>query len=217
MVDPEEFRPPDFSRADFLADFFGLDKARVRAAWEADVPRQSVDGRRTLGVFLRELLTAEGRPWPAVPGLVERFEREFGRYQDLALLHPLPGAEEALRQLRTAGVRLGLLSNAVERDCREWGRSPLRPYFDAVCLSYQTGHLKPHPEAYEAVLRRLNLEAAECAFVGDGGSGELEGARRAGFGLVALAAWRLPAAWVSQEERERRTRQAEAVVTDIGD
>ena len=47
--------------------------------------------------------------------------------------------------------------------------------------------MKPHPESYATVLRALQLPAAQAAFVGDGGSDELAGARRAGFGLVVFA------------------------------
>lgn len=59
--------------------------------------------------------------------------------------------------------------------------------FDAVCFSHELAVMKPHPESYEAVLRLLGVPAALTAFVGDGGSDELLGARRTGFGLVVFA------------------------------
>ena len=47
--------------------------------------------------------------------------------------------------------------------------------------------MKPRPESYAAVLRALEVTPAQAGFVGDGGSDELAGARRAGFCLVVFA------------------------------
>jgi FMN phosphatase YigB (HAD superfamily) len=69
---------------------------------------------------------------------------------------------------------------------RAWERSPLRPLLDGAVFSCFLGHAKPSPEAYAAALAALGSEAGRAAFVADGGSGELAGARRHGFGLVVL-------------------------------
>jgi putative hydrolase of the HAD superfamily len=84
------------------------------------------------------------------------------------------------------GYRLGLLSNAHERDVRAWERSPLRPLLDAAVFSCFAGHAKPAAAAYQTALEAVGVEAGQAAFVADGGSGELSGARRYGFGLVVL-------------------------------
>jgi putative hydrolase of the HAD superfamily len=206
LIDPEEFRPAEFTRAGFSAEYFGLDPSRLKSAWDADTPRRATDGSRTMLTFLAEFCRAEGRPWPP-PQDLDRYDREVGRYQDQALEHPVAGAVQLLTALRAAGFRTGLLSNAEERDCRRWAVSPLGPLFDVAHFSYDTGLLKPDLPAYQEILRRLDLAAGECAFVGDGGGGELAGARQAGFGLVIFLSGRMLAA-VNSEERLRRVEAA---------
>ena len=80
-----------------------------------------------------------------------------------------------LRELRSRGVRLGLVSNC---DCSEvsaWADSPLQGAFDAEVFSCHVGFAKPEPEIYLECLRRLGMNAAKAVFVGDGGSNELRG------------------------------------------
>jgi len=217
LADPEEFRPAEFNRALFTATHFGFDPVHLKSAWDSDAPRRYTDGTRTLCSFLEEYAHALGREWPPDEDTLASYDRQVGRYQDIALSRPVAGALEGLRRLKRAGLRLGLLSNAEERDCREWVRSPLSSLFDATCFSFEIGVGKPQPEAYEEVLGRLGLTASVCAYVGDGGMDELAGARRAGFGLVILAAGHLPRAWVDDEEQRKRERQAHVVAGDFGE
>jgi hypothetical protein len=56
-----------------------------------------------------------------------------------------------------------------------------------VALSHEINVCKPDPAAYACVLGRLGMPAGAAAYVGDGSSDELTGARAAGFALVVLA------------------------------
>ena len=92
-----------------------------------------------------------------------------------------------LRELRSRGVRLGLVSNC---DCSEvsaWADSPLQGAFDAEVFSCHVGFAKPEPEIYLECLRRLGMNAAEAVFVGDGGSNELRGARKVGMRSILFS------------------------------
>ena len=89
--------------------------------------------------------------------------------------------------LRERGIRLGILSNTHALELRAWHRSPLALLVDVVALSHEIGWCKPDPAAYAHVLDRLDVPAASAAYVGDGSSDELAGARAAGFALVVLA------------------------------
>lgn len=215
LADPEEFRPPEFNRALFTAAYFGFDPEHLKSAWESDAPRRYMDRTRTIRSFLEEYAKALGRKWPLDEDTLAGYDRQVGFYQDLALTRPVAGAVECLRRLKRAGIRLGLLSNAEERDCRSWTLSPLCSLLDATCFSFEIGVGKPQPQAYEEILGRLGLTARECAYVGDGGMDELGGARRAGFGLVILAAGHLPEAWIDYEERLKREEQAHLVARDF--
>ncbi|MFE5323669.1 HAD family hydrolase [Paenibacillus sp. NPDC056579] len=85
-----------------------------------------------------------------------------------------------LKQLKSRGVRIGLISNCTEEEVRAWDRSTLAPYFDDAVFSYTTGYAKPDKEIYQLSLRNLKVEPREAIFVGDGGSRELDGAAAAG-------------------------------------
>ncbi len=59
--------------------------------------------------------------------------------------------------------------------------------FDVEVFSYEVGAVKPEPEIFELCLRRLGRRAADCVFVGDGGSNELTGARAVGLRTVFVS------------------------------
>jgi putative hydrolase of the HAD superfamily len=66
----------------------------------------------------------------------------------------------------------------------------LFPYFDAIYLSYEQGTQKPDEEIFQRCMEELSVKAEECVYVGDGGSYELETARKLGMKAVQ-AAWYL--------------------------
>jgi putative hydrolase of the HAD superfamily len=105
---------------------------------------------------------------------------------DKTLTCPAPEVVEALRGLASQGLRLGVLSNAHEREMRNWASSPLSRLFAAACFSFQGGWMKPEPAAYRDILSALGVRASQAIFVGDGASGELAGARAAGFAKVVF-------------------------------
>jgi putative hydrolase of the HAD superfamily len=89
-----------------------------------------------------------------------------------------------LKKIRQAGFKTALVSNADITDVYYWQESPLCPLFDQTLFSYYEGLLKPDPRIYRLALRRLGLSPEVCFFVGDGGHGELRGAREAGITTV---------------------------------
>lgn len=104
-----------------------------------------------------------------------------------ALLDPPPASIEALGDLCRQGERIGVLSNTHALELRSWAESPLAALVDVVAFSHEIGACKPDPLTYARVLARLGVPAGSAAYVGDGSSDELAGARSAGFGLVVLA------------------------------
>lgn len=119
-------------------------------------------------------------------GVLHDVEQEWGRPEDEAMRHPDPDTVSCLATLAAQGVSLGLLSNADERTARAWSESHLRSHFRAVSFSHEIGAAKPDLVAYQRALQLLGAEPCETAFVGDGGAGELHGARMAGFGLLVF-------------------------------
>jgi len=183
LADPEEFRPRDFDRARQVAAVLGVEAAGFRRYWDDQLAELVISPDRPAD---RAAAYARARGGQVTRAQLASIDDVLGRYQDLALEHPRPEVIAALESLRRRGYRLGLLSNAHERDVRAWERSPLRPLLDSVCVSCFVGKAKPDLGAYRVVLDALGVEGSRSAFVADGGGGELAGARRAGFGLVVL-------------------------------
>ncbi len=63
--------------------------------------------------------------------------------------------------------KIGLLSNAGANWIDELFKQHQTRLFDAVCLSCETGYVKPHEEAYLAAARSLGALPDECVFVDD--------------------------------------------------
>jgi putative hydrolase of the HAD superfamily len=104
-------------------------------------------------------------------------------YADIA---PDPQAIAALDQLRAAGVRLAIVSNAASHSDRLLDIFGLRDRVGATAMSWSLGVLKPDPRIYRAALDALGTRPDEAAFVGDGGDSELAGARELGLRTVLL-------------------------------
>jgi putative hydrolase of the HAD superfamily len=117
--------------------------------------------------------------------IVEAAEERLQRFEH-ALLHVEPEVTEALTQLRDAGLRLGLLSNASTGEVQAWPRSPLAPLFDEAFFSCECGCAKPDAAFYQHAISTLGVAREECLFVGDGGSREHEGAERLGIDNVLI-------------------------------
>ena len=113
-------------------------------------------------------------------------ENRIKRFQHA--LQRIPEANVAtLRQLRAAGLRVGLISNADAIEVASWQQSPLAGLFDFEVFSCDVGLVKPEPEIYRKCLEGLGLPASSCMFVGDGGSNELVAARQLGLTTVLVS------------------------------
>ncbi len=59
-------------------------------------------------------------------------------------------------------------------------------YFKAVVLSSKIRVRKPNPEIYWEAARRIGVEPAKCAYLGDNPVRDVEGTRAAGFGMMIV-------------------------------
>ncbi len=217
LVDPERFRPRRFVRAQEAGELLGLPARTFLPEWEATFPDRQVTLRPTILERLAALCRTHGVD--ARADVWARVDDAMGRYQDRAILRPDVSVLLALRTLRRQGWALGLLSNCDERERRWWNRSPLAPLFSAALFSCDIGARKPSVHAYRALVPRWGGFPLERAiYVGDGGSDELRGARRAGFSWVVFQA-----GYVSKNglrparENEEIAAVADAQVDDVGE
>ena len=102
-----------------------------------------------------------------------------------------PGALEAVRALREAGLRVGLISNTGPSPGRGLrhvlrGHGLLR-YFDVLTFSDEVGLCKPAPRIYRRTLEALGVGPSATAFVGDDPELDVAGPMRAGMWTVQVS------------------------------
>ena len=93
---------------------------------------------------------------------------------------------ETLERLRTAGYRLGVISNWNENLPQELSRLGLDRYLDFVIVSSLVGVAKPSPEIFRLGLERAGCAPHEALYVGDNVGDDCEGARRAGLDVALI-------------------------------
>jgi len=85
-----------------------------------------------------------------------------------ASLRAFPDARAALRDARSRGLKIGVLSNfplaSLDASLRSVGLSPL---IDVACSASVIGAAKPATPSYLAVTRELGVHPAECLFFDD--------------------------------------------------
>lgn len=99
---------------------------------------------------------------------------------------PFPRTAEVLRDLRSAGYRLGVISNATPSLSDTLRRAGLAPYLDTVTCSSDIGAEKPHPKIFHAAVARAGVSPEKALHVGDSYEADYLGARRVGLHALLL-------------------------------
>lgn len=101
---------------------------------------------------------------------------------------PREDVRSTVLELHKRGYILGIIANTItETEIPDWMEADgLTEYFKAVVLSSKVGTRKPDPEIYWEAARRVGVEPAKCAYVGDNPVRDVEGTQRAGFGMMIL-------------------------------
>lgn len=93
---------------------------------------------------------------------------------------PRAHAVDALTEIRSLGMKIGLLSDAPADTAMIWHKAALAPLMDAHVFSCDIGVCKPDPQGYRQLCQLLSVEPEKCLYIGDGGSRELTGAKSVG-------------------------------------
>ncbi len=150
--------------------------------WSADI---DVDCRRQIVHFLEELRLD---PSTFDEGTLQELERA---YATAAVEIPpalVTGAEEVLADLRSRGLRLGLISNTGRtpgyalREVLE--RAGIARHLEVMVFSNEHGACKPQTSIFEELRRGLAVEWNEMVFVGDNLYADVLGAQRCGMRAV---------------------------------
>ncbi len=96
---------------------------------------------------------------------------------------PRPAMLEAIRRLRTGGLRVAALTNNWITE--DGGTGALRAFFDVFVESIAVGLRKPDPGIYELVCRELDVAPSDAVFLDDIGS-NLKTARALGMTTIKV-------------------------------
>jgi putative hydrolase of the HAD superfamily len=147
-------------------------------------PAPGDDASRARAWFVA-LLTRLGLP-PDRLGAVGESIRERHREGRL-WVRPVPGTREMLGELRSAGLALGVVSNADGRVVDYLEAAGLGGCFDLVLDSALVGIEKPDPRIFGLACARLGVAPGEAVHVGDTYEVDVLGARAAGISAVLVA------------------------------
>ena len=178
-------RESEWSTLPWTSDFLGID----RQVWNELLITRSrwrLTGEERDPFTIVATLARAADPTISDERIREAVQLRITRFRESLLRIP-PENVDTLTRLRAAGLRLGLISNADVTEVAAWADSTLAGLFDAEIFSCAVGCVKPERAIYETCLSRLGLTGRECLFVGDGGSGELIGARDAGMTTVFIS------------------------------
>ena len=109
------------------------------------------------------------------------------RITSIEYIQLYPGVTEALTDLRNAGFRLWLLSNAQQIfTAYELRLLDLERYFDGIYLSSDYGCRKPDRRFYLALLNEQQLDPNRCLMIGNDRETDIAGAKGAGMATLYM-------------------------------
>lgn len=94
--------------------------------------------------------------------------------------------KSTLEELSKRGYKMGIIANTItESEIPDWMfEDEVAHYFDTVILSSKVRLRKPDPAIYLLACKAVNKKPEECAYVGDNPIRDVEGTRKAGFGMM---------------------------------
>lgn len=113
---------------------------------------------------------------PIDPGALTRTTAIRNRFLK-ECLDPKPDALEMLDEMKSRGLKIGLVTDCSSATPGLLEQTTLGTYFPVKAASGILRTRKPDPRMYQHVLDGLQVQGPECMYVGDGNSEELPGAK----------------------------------------
>jgi len=170
----------------------GIDALALKAAYVAEAEgfwkQLSADALQT------KLATVRARLWQSAlervgigdSALAARSAENYNAYRKKYYVL-YPGAVELLRALRSAGKKLGMVTNGLSETHREKiALLRIGEYFDAIFIADEVGMIKPDPLLFAHACTTLRSAPARSAMVGDRYDRDIRGAREAGLYTIWL-------------------------------
>ena len=161
---------------------------------------------RLTGVIKDPVEIVRDVAWKIDPSISEEALVECSRERRIrfryCLEQPPVGVVDSLREIRKAGYKIALVSNADVIEIEAWPGTDLASCFDTVIFSCHEGYMKPDPEIFSLATQRLGVDPKDCLYVGDGGNSELIASAEAGMTAVLTSQF-MPSDSEIVKERER--------------
>lgn len=127
-----------------------------------------------------------------------------------------PRVKEMLEGLRSAGIKLGIISNtaAMYQVFDSLEKYGIRDYFQDVTLSSVTGLRKPCTDIFKVALHQVRSAPEECVYVGDTVSRDVIGSKRAGFAVAIQIGSKLTK---EKDQGVKREYEPDYMIEDIYD
>ncbi len=133
--------------------------------------------------YTSHIIEQMGGTGPRIDECSREIYDEWAACQHFELYEDVP---EVLRQLSSAGLRIGLISNSHRCLASFQSHFDLQGLINATVSSSDHGFMKPHPSIFSAALQLVDVEPADAVMVGDSLRHDVEGAMRAGMRGVLL-------------------------------
>jgi HAD superfamily hydrolase (TIGR01509 family) len=139
---------------------------------------------------------------------MERERGELFRDQMLSLVQPFPGVRPLFERMHSDGLQLALASSAKAKEVEQYARLlQIEEFLSAGTSSEDAAKSKPHPDIFEAALKKLGSpNPAEVLVVGDSPY-DVEAAAKIGMRTIGMLCGGFP-------EDDLRRAGALAIYTD---
>jgi putative hydrolase of the HAD superfamily len=114
------------------------------------------------------------------------FEELFEIFARADAWQVFPDVEDTLREARSRGLRVGIISNWDERLRPLLDEIGLALYFDSMTISCEIGVEKPDPRIFQAALHAAGVPVKQAVHVGDSDTADVRGAEAVGMTAVLL-------------------------------
>jgi len=176
-----ELLATEFSRPGRKLDALKLEHAEYagRAALDHHLmSEKSRDPNIAYEDFFRAWMKAAGIPQQEFADIAAKFRAMHTEACMWRIVRE--GTQDALDRLKSAGLKLGIVSNADGRVAADAKRFGLAKFFDVIIDSQVVGVEKPNPAIFQFALNALEVPPEETMYAGDIYAIDMLGARAAG-------------------------------------
>lgn len=136
--------------------------------WYWSDPERHKRGRSDMLSARREIVALAMKKLNIHDGILSNeLADSYSNYRE-KLIHLFPHTLRALDELKSTGIRLGMITNGTkESQRRKLDRFALAEYFEHILVEGEVGFGKPDEQIYRMALSLFNVSPQDCWMIGD--------------------------------------------------